>query len=321
MSWLKIPSNTHQHSSENMEATESEDIVCTRTLTTSSNTLSTTVATASFSSNTAGNSDVTGAQITTRPLPSPSGSYSTSASTPRPPPHSSSNGENHSAKDHQSTAGTQVHARNEIVDQPMTETEPRNNSSPSDDFLNVSLDLDAASLQQLLALSRSPESHQSSRSNQKSSHFTDSTVVAPLSPISQLFDRLEEPARLTGPGAQLNPSDSCIPNGIHERSYTEENPGHSHTDVNSHAHLNVSVDAQSSVANQDITSFNVNSSQVEVPGLAQGNIADVSSTWTPSPNSLQLWLESTSGKLLSVKHTCICQVTIEILGSYHTLYE
>ena len=302
MSWLKIPTNTelndHQQTSESMEATESQDTSCTHTLATSCDTLSTTVTTASI--RTTASNDVTDMQITNKPLPSPSESHA--ISTPRPPPqlNSNSNGENHSTDDHQPTVGTQVHAH--IVNQPMTEPDPHNNCSVNDEFLNVSLDLDAESLQQLLALSRSPESHHPS--NQKSSHLTISTDTAPLSPMSQLFDRLE-PARITSPGAQLDPSDSRLPNSIHEQRYADsnENPGHSHTDFNSHTHLNLNVDSQQSIANhenQDIALVNVsnviNSSQVEIPGLVQGNIGDVSSTWTPSPNSLQLWLESTSGK-------------------------
>ena len=321
MSWLKIPTDTelndHQQTSESMEATESEDTSCTRTLATYSDTLSTTVTTASIS--TIASNGVTDVQITNKSLPSPSDSHS--ASTTRPPPqlNSNSNGENHSTSDHQPTVGTQVHAH--IIDQPMTESEPLNNSSASDDFLDVSLDLDAESLQQLLALSRSPESHHSS--NQKSSHLTISTDTAPLSPISQLFDRLE-PARITSPGAQLDPSDSHLSNGIHEQRYADsnENPGHSHTDFNSHTHLNLNV--QQSIANhenQDIASFS--SSQVEVPGLVQGNVGDVSSTWTPSPNSLQLWLESTSGKCLSVIRACvyISAMPLLLLLNQHNLHK
>jgi hypothetical protein len=61
------------------------------------------------------------------------------------------------------------------------------------------------------------------------------------------------------------------------------------------------VDAQPSIENRDVNFSSVNSSQVEVSVLTQGNVGDISSTWTPSPNSLQLWLESTSGKILSIK--------------------
>ena len=325
MSWLKIPTdaelNDHQQTSESMDASESEDVICTPTPATSStnDTLSITIATPSVSSTTASN-DATGVQITNTPLPSPSNDSQSISINLRPPPppqlSSNSKDENHATNDHQPTiVGTQqVHA-NDTIDQPMAETEPHNNSSANDDFLDVSLDLDAESLKQLLALSRSPESHHSS--SQKSPRLTISTDTAPLSPISQLFDSLE-PAEITCPGAQLDTLDSHLPNvdSIHEHRYTDknENPGHSHTDFNSHAHLNLNVDAQQSIAsheNQDNTSFNlsnnVNSSQVEpeVPGLAHGNIigpGDVSSTWTPSPNSLQLWLESTSGKLSYYVH-------------------
>ena len=208
--------------------------------------------------------------------------------------------------------GTQVHAHsNNIVDQPMAESEPRNNSSSgtSDDFLNVSLDLDAESLQQLLALSRSPESHHSSNQNQQnSSHSTITTNTAqPLSPISQLFDRLEPAGGTSSPGRpQRDSVDSYLSNAIHahDQRFTDENPSHCHTDFNGHTHHNVNVDAQPSIAinceNRNLSA--VNSSQVEeVSGLTQGNVGDISSTWTPSPNSLQLWLESTSGKLVSIK--------------------
>ena len=315
MSWLKIPTSTellngHPQTSESMETTESEeDISNMRTLATSHDASSiTTVTTASISTTASKLNDVTDVQITTKPLPSPSDSHSTtcnSTSTPRPPPqfNSSSNGENYPTNNHQlTTVNTQVRAHDDIiVDQPMTELEPRNNSSSgaSDDFLNVSLDLDAESLQQLLALSRSPESHHSSNQNQqKPSHLTITTdTTQPLSPMSQLFDRLEPAGITSSPGrAQRNPADSYLSNAIHDQRFTDENPSHSHTDFNGHTHLDLSVDTQPSIAiNHE--NRNLSTSQVEVSGLTQGNVGDISSTWTPSPNSLQLWLESTSGKL------------------------
>ena len=311
MSWLKIPTSTellngHPQTSESMETTESEeDISSMHTLATSRDASPATAVT------TASN-DVRDVQIANKPLPSPSGSHSTSDMTSRPPPRS--NGENRSTNTHQSAmVGTQVHSHsNNIVDQHMAESEPRNNSSSgaSDDFLNVSLDLDAESLQQLLALSQSPESHHSSNQNQqKPSHLTITTDTAqPLSPISQLFDRLEPAGGTSSPGrAQRDPADSYLSNAIHahDQRFTDENPSHSHTDFNGHTHHNViNVGAQPSIAinHENCNLSAVNSSQVEeVSGLTQGNVGDISSTWTPSPNSLQLWLESTSGKLLSIK--------------------
>ena len=318
MSWLKIPTSTEllnghpQTTSESMETTESEqDISSVHTLATSRDASPATAVTTASISTTASN-DVRDVQIANKQLSSPSGSHSTSDLTSRPPPRS--NGENYSINNHQSAmVGTQVHARsNNVIDQPMAESEPRNNNSSSgagDDFLNVSLDLDAESLQQLLALSRSPESHHSSNQNQqKPSHLTITTDTAqPLSPISQLFDRLEPAGGTSSPGrAQRDPADSYLSNAIHahDQRFTNENPSHSHTDFNGHTHHNVNVDAQPSIAinheNHNLSA--VNSSQVEeVSGLTQGNVGDISSTWTPSPNSLQLWLESTSGKLLSIK--------------------
>ena len=278
MSWLKIPTSIDQQTSESMEATENDEVLCTPTQTSSSD-LSSTTTTTIASVDTTSN-DVLDVRIANRPLPSSSESNSNVFPRPPPPqPNPTLNGENRSTKDHQSAIGTQVHGH--AVDQPMTEAEPRNNSVASDNFLNVSLDLDAESLQQLLALSRSPESHHSSNHHQLS-HSAISTDTAPLSPLSQLFDKLE-PARITSPGAQLDLSDAPLANSIHEQRCDDsnENLGHSHTDFTSHTHLN----SQQSVANYKTQGV-----------LGQENVGDIASTWTPSPNSLQLWLESTSGK-------------------------
>ena len=293
MSWLKIPTTTEQQTSESMEATESDEVSCMPTPQASSSDLSSTTCTTTTASVNTTSNDVIDVRIVNRPFPS-------SSTTPTIDVFPRSPSQNHSTKinDHQSAIGTQVHVLGHSVDQPMTEPAPRISSSASNDFLDVSLDLDAESLQQLLTLSRSPESHQNSSDHQQLSHPTISTDTAPLSPLSQLFDRLE-PARITSPGAQ---SDAPLPDNIHEQRCDDsnENPGHSHINFTSHTHLSLNMESQQSVANyenQDITSFgssNANSSQISVPG--QGNVGDLANTWTPSPNSLQLWLESTSGK-------------------------
>ena len=314
MSWLKvIPTSTelngHHERSDSMEATQTTEGLCTSTQANSSSAPPTTMTTASVTT-----TDVmTDVRIIDQPLPSSSDSNSTTATTDIPPGpplqlNLTTDGKNHSTKDHQSVIGTQIHAH-VVIDQPMAVSEHHNNGGAGDDFLDVSLDLDAESLQQLLTLSHSPESHRSStyQQQQSLSHPTMSTDAAPLSPISQLFDRLE-PASITSPGAQIDLSDAqLLPNNIHEqrRDNSSENPNHFHTDFNNHTHLN-NLSSQQSGANhenQSVTSYNPsndNSTQVGVPG--RGSTGDVagSSMWTPSPNSLQLWLESTSGKLIII---------------------
>ena len=316
MSWLKVDStdvelNVHQDASEKMEATENNEAPCVPTVASSSGTSSGTLTTASVHAHTPSSAAAMDVQIFNQPLLSSESTFTSTDIAPGPPPQPQPTANvKDETEDCWSAVDAQLHVEH-IADQPMSESTPHNTTDTSDDFLNVSLDLDPESLQQLLMFSRSPESHRLSNQLQQQSvtlHPTISTDTAPLSPISQLFDRLE-PAKIISSGADLDIADSHLPSE-HRCDDSNENPGHSHAYFNSHAHRNLDLDFQQSIANhknQTVNSFSSpNATKVGAPGL--GSVADVANTstiWTPSPNSLQLWLESTAGKRVHHKYTSL----------------
>ena len=316
MSWLEMPHpNSHQTDSGQLPQVHSDDSSTSSTTTITSVTTSVTTADMGDMSH-----DIS--------PDAPSSTNSVTTLETNVPPTSQllvqcSGGNNTSLVDHESSVSTQIQV--EITDQPMTDAEPPSDSQDtSHDFLDVSLDLDAESLQQLLALSHSPESHhsKSSTSQQAQLAATSTDTASPLSPISQLFDRLEPPV-VTPPGdlSLRDPSVPCTPaittqgdlcltgpqvptTSLEQRP---ENTNYSHIAIKNTQTSNIeprqllTLDSQNDMGT--CSSFGVSigaSHQLVAPSV--GGDEAVSCSWTPSPNSLQLWLESTASELQLYTH-------------------
>lgn len=208
----------------------------------------------------------------------------------------------------------------EVIDQPMAEVEPLDNSSSTNhDFLDVSLDLDPESLQQLLTFSSSPELHLSSTCQQSQPGASTNDAHAPLSPISQLFDSLEPPG-LEDPGltdsdissvtlattqGDLRVTNSRLQDTAQE--HILDNPDNPQNVLDGQT-SNVKLQQPLTREGQNVgtlfgASVGQSNAQLPAPGLEGGDV--VTSSWAPSPNSLQLWLESTDSELHCTSHCCI----------------
>ena len=298
MAWLDITTSSHQSDTDAPQTHLSDASLTTASVTSSNTTVE-------------GSADVR----IDKPLPASSTISSTTHRSipPQPQFHLTPGSQLHHTPPGHVPPGPQLsHApgRNDslsnhdsaVLGQHMADAEGAHDTQSSDNFLNVSLDLDSESLQQLLTLSHSPELQQS-----QPAMSTDT----PLSPISQLFDRLEPPDATINPGA-LSPTDSRHHSTTtHKRQH---NPDSSQTNPNGQTNI---VDPQQSVVqqNQNVASFGTSGGhplQIVVSESGSGEVATTS--WTPSPNSLQHWLESTSGKSYCVVSfdlvTILCLVSL-----------
>ena len=290
MSWLNVQSASHQGVSEEPKQIHSSPL----SLTTAATTTATTTATPAPDTiqGTGSQGNVQLALPLPPPTPSPSVAKTTNDTSLRvlssslllPHKGSSSNGNIHCQVENRMSDGdTQVCVQ--VADQPMAEVESLDEQSrhnTSDDFLDVSLDLDAESLQQLLSFSHSPEPHRTLTSNyQQLQPAVSAADTSPLSPISQLFDRLEPPT-----------STSPIHSSLTDL-HAVHGPGHSHNPGPS--------SSQMSNVESGATAYAPHNNQSPVTPVGLSVCATTpqalvtSSPWAPSPNSLQLWLESTSG--------------------------
>lgn len=332
MSWLKVPNNHHA------------ELSSPTTSSSASHSLITTAASSSSSSNgsnvaTSTTNVVTVVQpVGNLPSPSPHSSSSTTpAHTEATQPAASIPQESRLLAGPSSTeesslsaggGGEAVGSQVQNIDQPMADE----SQSASEDILDVSLDLDSESLQHLLSFSGSPPRlHQTSSTYQPpplplslptgSVSATTTDTAPPLSPISQLFDRLE-PAPITSPGG-LSLTGPQLHINHEQKGYCHDN-NHGHTITSGLGCLSTNISTRHSltgVENQDvnvspllISSSVGHTSQMGVAGLSTSNNDVVSSSWASSPNSLQMWLESTSGWLSFVvklrKEKIVCIVVL-----------
>lgn len=267
-----------------------------------------------------------------KPLSVPSSTSTTTATTtitttlesklPSEPRLWNSDENDGSLGDLEPAGATQVQV--EVIDQPMADVEPLDDSlSTSHDLLDVSLDLDPETLQQLLMFSGSPESHLSC-AGQQSQHRVYADAAAPLSPISQLFDRLEPPVITSPEDASL--TDSHMPSATLATTQGNLSLTESHMQATTQEHivdnqdhpqiaLDGNLESQCPLAHESQNvGASVGQSNIEFPATRLGDGSGVvTGSWAPSPNSLQLWLESTAvGKLHCITDCYKCKKRFEV---------